>query len=157
MIIFLAGTPRKKYQVRQGKYLDMLEDVHHVGQIVNDIETTKTFYKDVLNASIIDFESVDGKVDIAFVELPQYRTEVICRHERGTYLDELLDSLVAESESHLAIVVDDIITAMTTFEQAGYPMYNNEPVDGIGQYVRAFVNPSAVPGMPIELIEERPV
>lgn len=134
----------------------MFEGVHHVGQIVDDIEETTAFYEDVLDGTVTSSGSDDGKVDVAFVELPEYRTELICRHERGTYLDDLLDELVEKPESHVAFVVDDITAAMATFEDAGYPMYDEEPVDGLGPYVRAFVEPSAVPGMPIELVEERP-
>lgn len=133
----------------------MFESVHHVGQIVDDIEETTAFYEDVLDGTVTSSGSVDGKVDVAFVELPEYRTELICRHERGTYLDDLLDELVEKPESHVAFVVDDIAAAMATFEDAGYPMHDEEPVDGLGPYVRAFVEPSAVPGMPIELVEER--
>jgi|AntDeeMinimDraft_4_1070355.scaffolds.fasta_scaffold01199_9 catechol 2,3-dioxygenase-like lactoylglutathione lyase family enzyme len=134
----------------------MVEGVHHVGQIVDDIEETKAFYTDVLDGTVTSTGSVDGKVDVAFVELSEFRTELICRHERGTYLDDLLDELVAKPESHVAVVVDDISAAMATFEDAGYPMHDKEPVEGLGPYVRAFVEPSAVPGMPIELVEERP-
>ncbi|MFC7156894.1 VOC family protein [Halomarina halobia] len=134
----------------------MFEGVHHVGQIVDDIEETKAFYRDVLDGTITSCGSVDGKVDVAFVELPEYRTELICRHERGTYLDDLLDELVAKPESHVAFVVDDIVAAMETFEAADVPMHDEEPVEGLGPYVRAFVEPSEVPGTPIELVEERP-
>jgi len=133
----------------------MFERVHHVGQVVDDIEATTAFYEDVLDGAVTSSGSVDGKVDVAFVELPDCRTELICRHERGTYLDDLLDELV-DPESHVAFVVDDIAEAMATFEDAGHPMHDEEPVEGLGPYVRAFVEPSAVPGTPIELVEERP-
>lgn len=133
----------------------MFEGVHHVGQIVDDIEETKAFYENVLGGTVTSTGSVDGKVDVAFVELPEFRTELICRHERGTYLDDLLDELVEKPTSHVAFVVDDMAAAMATFEDAGYSMYDEEPVDGLGQYVRAFVEPTEVPGMAIELVEER--
>lgn len=133
----------------------MFEGEHHVGQIVDDIDDVAAFYTDVLDGTVTDTGSVDGKVDVAFVELPEYRTELICRRERGTYLDELLDALLEQSESHTAFVVSDIESAMDDFESAGYPMYDEEPVEGLGPYVRAFVDPSAVPTQPIELVELR--
>lgn len=133
----------------------MFEGLHHVGQLVDDIEEVTTFYTDVLDGTVTDTGSVDGKVDVAFVELPEYRTELICRHERGTYLDDLLDALGEQSDSHVAFVVSDVEAAMTTFEDAGYPMYDDAPVEGLGPYVRAFVEPSAVPTPPIELVELR--
>lgn len=131
----------------------MFEGVHHVGQIVDDFEGTLAFYQDVLGGDVTSRGDVDGKVEVAFVELPEYRTEVICRHERGTYLDDLLDELVDQPASHVAFVVDDIAAATATFEDAGYSMHDEEPVDGLGAYMRAFVEPSEVPGMPIELVE----
>lgn len=133
----------------------MFEGVHHVGRIVEDIDELTAFYTDVLDGTVTDTGSVDGKVDVAFVELPEYRTELICRRERGTYLDDLLDALLEQSESHTAFVVEDIEAAMDDFESAGYPMYDEEPVEGLGPYVRAFVEPSAVPTQPIELVELR--
>ena len=133
----------------------MFEGVHHVGQLVDDIDETVAFYTDVLGGTVTERGSVDGSVDVAFVELPEYRAELICRHERGTYLDDLLDVLNERPESHVAFVVSDIEAAMSTFVDAGYPMYDEEPVDGLGQYVRAFVDPRSVPGTPIELVELR--
>lgn len=133
----------------------MFEGLHHVGQIVDDIDETTAFYRDVLGGTVASTGSVDGKVDVAFVDLPAYRTELICRHRRGTYLDDLLDELVERSASHVAFVVSDIDAAMASFEDAGYPMYDEEPVGGLGPYVRAFVDPHEVPGTPIELVEKR--
>lgn len=133
----------------------MFEGVHHVGQIVADIDEATTFYEGVLGGTVTETGSVDGKVDVAFVELPEYRTEIISRTERGTYLDDLLDVLIDRPESHVAFVVEDIDAAMASFEDAGYPMYDEEPVAGLGPYVRAFVDPREVPGTPIELVELR--
>lgn len=134
----------------------MFETVHHVGQIVDDIDELTRFYRDTLDGTVTDTGNVDGKVDVAFVELPDYRTELICRHERGTYLDDLLDALLERSRTHTAFVVEDIEASMASLEAAGYPMYDEEPVDGLGPYVRAFVDPGTVPGMPLELVEMRP-
>lgn len=132
----------------------MFEGVHHIGQLVDDIDETTAFHRDVLGGTVTNTGSVDGKVDVVFVDLPEYRTELICRHQRGTYLDDLLDELIEQPESHVAFVVSDIDAAMASFEDAGYPMYDEKPVEGLGPYVRAFVDPREVPGMPIELVEE---
>lgn len=131
----------------------MLEGVHHVGQLVDDIDETTTFLAETLGGTVTETASVDDKVDVAFVELPEYRVELICRRERGTRLDDLLDALLEVSTTHTAFVVADIDAAMAAFENAGYPMFDAEPVDGLGPYSRAFVSPAAVPMSPIELVE----
>lgn len=131
----------------------MLEGVHHIGQLVDDIDETKTFLTETLGGTVTETASVDGKVDVAFVELPEYRAELICRRERGTRLDDLLDALLEVSPTHTAFIVADIDAAMGAFENAGYPMFDSEPVEGLGAYSRAFVSPAAVPMAPIELVE----
>ncbi len=131
----------------------MLEGIHHVGQLVDDIDETRTFLTETLCGTVTETTSVDGKVDVVFVELPEYRVELICRRERGTRLDDLLDALLEVSTTHTAFIVADIEAAMATFENAGRPMFDTEPVAGLGPYSRAFVSPTAVPMAPIELVE----
>ncbi|MFC4440384.1 MULTISPECIES: VOC family protein [Natrialbaceae] len=131
----------------------MIDDLHHIGHIVDNLEQSVDYYTNILNGEVTQTGSVDEKVDVAFVDLPGYQMEVICRHERGTYLDGLLDTLLEQSRYHIAFAVSDIEASMEKFDTNGYEMYNNEPVDGLGSYARAFVDPSSTPGMPVELIE----
>lgn len=131
----------------------MISGIHHLGIIVDDYDQTVTFYRDVLGGELETETSVDGKVDVAFLRVPGGKVEVIARRERGTYLDELLDDLRDRSEYHVAYTVPDIEAAMSQLDEHGVRMYDREPVGGIGAYVRAFVEPSDVPGLPIELVE----
>lgn len=131
----------------------MFEGVHHVGHLVDDIDETTAFLTDVLDGTVTETATVDGKVDVAFVELPGQTVELISRRERGTYLDDLLDAHLEVSTTHTAFVVSDIAAAASMLETAGYPMFDPEPVEGLGPYVRAFVSPAAVPTPPIELVE----
>lgn len=131
-------------------------DIHHVGQIVDDYETVVAFYEQMFDGQVRDEVSVDGKVHAAFVELPDHAVEIVCRTERGTHLDGILDALTAQSRYHVAYDVPDIDAALDGFESEGYELFNDEPVEGLGAYVRAFVSPDATPGIPIELIETRP-
>jgi methylmalonyl-CoA epimerase len=134
----------------------VFERVHHVGQLVEDIDRTAAFYESVLGAETTATGDVDGKVEVAFLEVAGTATELIARHERGTYLDDLLDAHLEASAFHVAYTVPDIAAAMAVLEDAGYPMFDEEPVGGLGPYVRAFPDPRAVPGIPIELVELRP-
>lgn len=131
----------------------VFSNLHHFGHLTDDHDRTLRYYRNVLGGSVEESSTVDEKVDVTFVEWPQFRVEIVSRRERGTYLDELLDKLLDESPYHLAITVPDIDTAMAALEDDGIPMYNEEPVGGLGPYVRAFPEPSATPGLPIELIE----
>lgn len=131
----------------------MVDDLHHIGHVVDNFEQSIDYYTDILNGEVTHRGNVDEKVEVAFVDLPGYQMEVICRHERGTYLDGLLDTLLEESRYHVAFVVSNIEASMEAFDAKGYEMYNDEPVDGLGSYVRAFVDPSTTPGMPVELVE----
>lgn len=133
----------------------MFETLHHVGQLVEDIDRVRTFYENVLGGEVTATADIEGKVEVAFVEVGGTAAELIARNERGTYLDDLLDAHQAVSDYHLAYVVEDIATVAADFEEAGYPMFDEEPVGGLGSYVRAFLDPAAVPGIPIELVELR--
>lgn len=131
----------------------MLSGLHHVGHLTDDYDRTIRFYRDVLGGTISEQISVKSAVTVSFVEWPQIRIEVVGREERGTYLDDLLDALADFSPYHLAVTVPDIEETMTDLRGNGYPMFDADPVDGLGPYVRAFVEPDAVPGLPIELVE----
>lgn len=121
--------------------------------IVDDYEGTVAFYRDVMGGDLETETSIDGKVDVAFVRISGGRLELIARRERGTYLDELLDALGDHSRYHVAYTVPDIEAAMVTLDDHDVDMYNREPVGGVGAYVRAFVEPESVPGLPVELVE----
>ena len=131
----------------------MISDLHHVGHFAEDYDRTVEYYRDALGGAVGETSSIDGAVDVAFVEWTGFRVEVVARTERGTYLDGLLDALLEESRYHLAGTVPDIDAAMASLSDDGYPMFDERPVDGLGPYVRAFVRPDAVPGLPIELVE----
>lgn len=131
----------------------MISGIHHLGMIVDDYERTVAFYRDVVGGDLKTETSIDGKVDVAFIRIPGGRLELIARRERGTYLDELLDELGDHSQYHVAYTVPDIEAAMVTLDEHDVEMYNREPVGGVGAYVRAFVDPESVSGLPIELVE----
>ena len=132
---------------------DMFSGLHHVGHLTDEYEPTMTYYCDALGGTVRETTVVDDAVEVAFVEWPDFRVEVVGRRARGTYLDELLDELLDVSPYHLATTVPDIEEAMTSLQEEGYSMFDPEPVEGLGPYVRAFVDPSGVPGLPIELVE----
>lgn len=131
----------------------MLTDIHHLGHATEEYEQTIAYYRDVFGGTVAAHTTVDDAVRVAFVEWPAFRVEVVCRERRGTYLDPLLDELAAVSPYHLAVVVEDIDAAMAHAEREGFGMYDETPVEGLGPYVRAFVEPDAVPGLPVELVE----
>lgn len=127
--------------------------LHHVGHLTDEYESTMAYYRDVLGGDVRETTVVDDAVEVAFIEWPDFRVEVVGRSARGTYLDDLLDELSDVSPYHLATTVPDIEEAMAALQEEGYPMFDPEPVEGLGPYVRAFADPSAVPGLPIELVE----
>lgn len=129
--------------------------IHHIGQIVDDYDTVVAFYEKMFDGQVRDEVSIDGKVNAAFIELPDHAVELVCRTERGTHLDGILDALTAQSRHHVAYAVPDIDAALDSFESEGYELFNDEPVEGLGAYVRAFVSPDGTPSIPIELIEVR--
>lgn len=133
----------------------MISGIHHLGMLVTDYERTVEFYGEVLGGELVEEVSVDGKVEVAIVEVPEGKLELIARNERGTYLDDLLDELREHSQYHVAYTVSDIEVALEALGERGFELYNPEPVEGVGNYVRAFVAPGAVPGIPIELVELR--
>lgn len=139
------GNPRTRSTVLSG--------LHHVGHLTHDFDQSLAYYRDALGGSVGEQTVVEDSVRVVFVEWPDFRVELVDASERGTYLDELLDALVAESPYHLAVTVPDIESAMSSLSENGYPLFDDEPVEGLGPYVRAFVEPDAVPGPPLELIE----
>lgn len=130
----------------------MITGCHHIGQMVDDHDEVVEFYCETLNGTLGETVTIEERVRVSFIDLPETRLEVIERTERGTYLDELLDELLARSQYHVAYTVMDIHDGMASLEANGYRLFDPEPVEGVGLYVRAFVHPADVPGMPIELI-----
>lgn len=131
----------------------MLTGLHHVGQIVDDYEATLAFYRDVLGVSVIEEDDIEGAVRLAFTELPDCQVHLIAREQRGSDIDDLLDTLLEVSPYHVAYTVTDIEDAIDHVETAGYAMYDTEPTSGLGPYRRAFADPERTPGIPFEFIE----
>lgn len=60
---------------------------------------------------------------------------------------------MAVSPYHVAYTVSALEDAISRMEEAGFPMYDSEPVSGLGPYRRAFADPESVPGIPFEFVE----
>jgi catechol 2,3-dioxygenase-like lactoylglutathione lyase family enzyme len=136
----------------------MITGVHHVGQIVEDFDAALTLTEDVLGATVFERRDLasentesrddagsgagtDPAVWMAFTEVPDCQLHLISREERDTDIDPLLDSLLAASPHYVAYTVPDIREAIARVEEAGFEMYDTEPVSGLGPYERAFAVP----------------
>ena len=127
--------------------------IAHIGIAVQSVDALMPFYRDVLGMDIVPLDDSDGARISGFAA--------------GTALVELLEPAVADSPigkfiakrgpgiHHIAVEVDDIITALQKLKDKGMRLIDKTPRVGAENCLVAFVHPSSTGGVLLELVQTR--
>jgi catechol 2,3-dioxygenase-like lactoylglutathione lyase family enzyme len=127
--------------------------LHHVGGFVEDFEAAVAFYDEAFDADLLSIETIEGKLQVAFMRLPTHEVHLLAREGRGIRADAILDEL-EPYRYHVAYEVPDVERAIDAVREAGCVMFHDEPIEAeLRPWRRAFSEPSATPWMPFELLE----
>ncbi len=127
--------------------------IEHIGIAVTSLAEATRTYQDCLDLAAPDYEEVkDQGVRVAMLPIGESRIEFL----EPTSPDSPIAKFMAKRGPgihHLAIRVDNIEQSLERFKKAGARLIDQEPRQGAHNTRVAFVHPSSMNGVLLELVE----
>lgn len=133
----------------------MIEKIDHIGIVVKNLEASLKIYTEVLGIALETVEENEPyKVKIAFLPVGETLIELITPTvTEGTMIADYLKEQ-GEGVHHIAFQVDNLDAALDKLKARGVPLIDETPKSG-GRGTRvAFIQPSAINNVAIELLEK---
>lgn len=124
--------------------------IEHIGIAVSDLEAAKRFYEESLGLSVAREETL-GEMKIAFVPVGEVNLELI----QSTTQDGVIAKFIAkrgEGVHHIAYEVEDVSAALEKLKARGVKLVDEQPRQGAGGTIVAFVHPKGAHGVLTELV-----
>jgi methylmalonyl-CoA/ethylmalonyl-CoA epimerase len=133
----------------------VLEEIHHLGHAVEDLEGAARFYEENLGATVGEPEEVAHQgVKALMLRVGKSRVELLSPTREDSPIARFLVRR-GESLHHIAYRVEDIEAALAELEAKGVTPIDGEPRMGVGGTRTAFVlHPKDALGVLVELVEE---
>ena len=129
--------------------------IDHIGIATRGIDEAANFWRSALGLSAIETEEVaDQKVRVAMLPVGGSRIELL----EGTGPDSPISKFIERRDPgihHLAVNVDNIHSALAQLKENGVRLIDTEPRRGAGGCLVAFVHPSSMGGVLLELVQSR--
>jgi len=127
--------------------------INHLGIAVKDIGEALKFWGDALGLENVHTETVeDQKVRIAMLPLGESRIELLEPTGEDSPISKFLEKR-GGGIHHIAIEVEDIEAALAKLKSKGTRLIDESPRIGAEGCLVAFVHPSSVNGVLLELTQ----
>jgi len=127
--------------------------INHLGIAVKDIAEALKFWGDALGLENVHTETVeDQKVRIAMLPLGESRIELLEPTGEDSPISKFLEKR-GGGIHHIAIEVEDIEAALAKLKSKGARLIDESPRIGAEGCLVAFVHPSSVNGVLLELTQ----
>ncbi len=129
--------------------------IHHVGIAVESLEKAVPAFELLLGAPPA-FEEVvvDQKVRVAVFNVGESRIELLEASSPDSPVGRFLGKR-GPGIHHLTLAVENLQEALNHLDQQGFRLIDRKPRPGAGEESIAFLHPSSMAGILIELIEEK--
>ena len=133
--------------------MPQIKSIDHVGVVVADLEQSLAFWRDGLGLKIQELRDVAAEdSQIAFLPLDNSQVELI----RPTTEDSGIAKYLAKRGPglhHICLEVDDIEGMLAQLKAKGVQLINEEPRQGAGGKLYAFIHPKSANGVMVELYQ----
>jgi methylmalonyl-CoA/ethylmalonyl-CoA epimerase len=127
--------------------------IDHIGIAVRSIEQALAPYENALGIRATGYEEVEDQgVKVAMLPLGESRLELIEPRGDGSPIEKFL-ARRGPGIHHIAVRVDDIEACLARSKAAGLRLIDETPRKGADNTQVAFVHPSAMNGVLLELVE----
>ncbi len=125
--------------------------VDHIGLAVRSLEEAMRVYSQGLGMQITSIEDVpDQKTRVALITIGESRLELLEATDAESPVARFIASR-GEGIHHICLQVEDLVAAIAKLKSAGVRMIDSEPRKGAGGCMVAFVHPSGLGGVLLEL------
>jgi methylmalonyl-CoA/ethylmalonyl-CoA epimerase len=129
--------------------------IDHIGIATRGIDEAAACWLSALGLSVVETEEVsDQKVRVAMLPVGESRIELL----EGTAPDSPIAKFIEKRGPgihHLAVNVENIHSALARLKENGVCLIDAEPRIGVGGCLVAFVHPSSMGGVLLELVQNR--
>ena len=133
--------------------LDMKID--HIGIATRGIYEAMSFYRDALGLDVSETEEVaEQMVRVAMLPIGESRIELLEATSADSPIARFLEKR-GPGIHHIAVRVDDIRAALANLKGKGARLIDEEPRNGAGGCLVAFVHPSSTGGVLLELVQNQ--
>ena len=127
--------------------------IDHIGIATRGIEEAMAFYRDALGLAVTETEEVaEQRVRVAMLPVGESRIELLEATSDDSPIARFLEKR-GPGIHHIAVRVDDIRAALANLKQKGARLIDEEPREGAGGCLVAFVHPSSSGGVLLELVQ----
>jgi len=127
--------------------------IDHIGIATRGIDEAANFWRSALGLSTIETEEVaDQKVRVAMLAIGESRIELLEATSDDSPISKFIEKR-GPGIHHLAVNVDNIQTALAQLKENGARLIDTEPRRGAGGCLVAFVHPSSMGGVLLELVQ----
>jgi len=127
--------------------------IDHIGIATYGIEEAANFWRSALGLSEIETEEIaDQKVRVAMLAIGESRIELLEATSDDSPISKFIEKR-GPGIHHLAVNVDNIQTALAQLKENGARLIDTEPRRGAGGCLVAFVHPSSMGGVLLELVQ----
>ncbi|UCF05539.1 MAG: methylmalonyl-CoA epimerase [bacterium] len=133
---------------------ERLDEVHHIGIAVTNLEDAKTIYCDILGLECIEEKTLpERSVKVAFLETGNTRIELIEGIGEESPVTKFIDRH-GPGVHHLCFEVSDISRVLAELAASGVRLIDETPRPGAEGKLVAFLHPKSTTGVLIELSEK---
>ena len=130
-----------------------IKQINHVAIVVEDIESSLTFWRDALGLELHELRDVPvEKSKVAFLPLPGGEIELVQPTTNDSGISKYLDKR-GQGLHHICLEVDDIVGMLVHLKEKGVRMINEHPRPGPDGRQYAFIHPESASGVLIELYQ----
>jgi methylmalonyl-CoA/ethylmalonyl-CoA epimerase len=130
--------------------------IDHIGIATRGIDDAAKFYRDVLGLDVAETEEVaEQMVRVAMLPIGESRIELLEATSEDSPISRFLEKR-GPGIHHIAVRVEDIRAALANLRAKGARLIDEEPRQGAGGCLVAFVHPSSTGGVLLELVQRVP-
>jgi len=133
----------------------MIKKIDHLGIAVKSLDESIKFYQDVYGLQLHGIEEVPSqKVRTAFFEIGEVHIELLEPMSEDSPIAKFLEKN-GEGIHHIAYYTDEIQNDLNKAKESGVRLINEEPVEGAGGKLVAFLHPKATHGVLTEFCSKK--
>ncbi len=127
--------------------------IDHIGIAVRSIADAIHVYEDAIGLSVLGYDNVDDQgVRVAMLKAGESRIELLEPSDSDSPIEKFMAKR-GEGIHHIALRVDNIEEALERLKANGTRLIDSSPRKGAHNTRIAFIHPSSIHGVLLELVE----
>lgn len=132
-----------------------MKKVDHIGIAVRNLDDVLPYYTETLGCPLLNIEEVESeRVRVAFIDAGNIKLELLEPMDDSSAIHKFLEKK-GEGIHHIAFGVENIEQRMDELKEKGVRLLNEQPKQGAGGALVAFMHPKSSNGVLYELCQKQ--